>query len=61
MAVDSTSIGRIQGLAMDATGEFEARVRDLTPKGLGVIDHPDGRVVFVPGVWPGDVGLFRLT
>ncbi|MCB0365023.1 MAG: class I SAM-dependent RNA methyltransferase [Bdellovibrionaceae bacterium] len=46
---------------MDAMGEFKARVRDLTPKGLGVIDHPDGRVVFVPGVWPGDTGLFRVT
>lgn len=39
---------------------FEATVRDLSAKGLGVIDHPDGRVFFVPGVWPGDRGQFRV-
>lgn len=38
--------------------QFEAKVRDLSHKGLGVIDHPDGRVFFVRGVWPGDEGTF---
>jgi 23S rRNA (uracil1939-C5)-methyltransferase len=39
--------------------KFEAIVRDLSHKGLGVVDHPDGRVFFVRGVWPGDKGLFE--
>lgn len=37
---------------------FQARVRDLSHKGLGVVNHPDGRVFFVRGVWPGDQGRF---
>lgn len=37
---------------------FQAIVRDLSHKGLGVVDHPDGRVFFVRGVWPGDRGEF---
>lgn len=40
--------------------EFEATVRDLSHKGLGVVDHPDGRVFFVRGVWPGDRGSFLV-
>lgn len=39
---------------------FQATVRDLSHKGLGVIDHPDGRVFFVRGVWPGDIGYFEI-
>lgn len=39
---------------------FSAKVRDLSHKGLGVIDHPDGRVFFVRGVWPGDEGEFEV-
>lgn len=37
---------------------FETTVRDLSHKGLGVVDAPDGRVLFVRGTWPGD--LVRL-
>ncbi len=40
--------------------QFEATVRDLSHKGLGVIDHPDGRVFFARGVWPGDTGKFEI-
>lgn len=40
---------------------FSARVRDLSHKGLGVVDHPDGRVFFVRGVWPGDEGEFEIS
>ena len=39
---------------------FHGKVRDLSHKGLGVIDHPDGRVFFVRGVWPGDEGEFSV-
>lgn len=39
---------------------FSATVRDLSHKGLGVIDHPDGRTFFVRGSWPGDVGEFEI-
>lgn len=39
---------------------FEATVRDLSHKGLGVVDHPDGRVFFVRGVWPGDKAVFEV-
>jgi 23S rRNA (uracil1939-C5)-methyltransferase len=41
--------------------QFNSRVRDLSHKGLGVIDCPDGRVFFVRGVWPGDEGEFEVT
>lgn len=41
--------------------QFCAKVRDLSHKGLGVVDHPDGKVFFVPGVWPGDVGEFEIA
>ena len=33
---------------------FMGVVRDLTSDGLGVVEHPDGRVFFVAGVWPGE-------
>jgi 23S rRNA (uracil1939-C5)-methyltransferase len=39
---------------------FHATVRDLSHKGLGVVDHPDGRTFFVRGTWPGDVGEFEI-
>lgn len=39
---------------------FSATARDLSHQGLGVVDHPDGRVFFVPGVWPGDAGDFEI-
>jgi len=39
---------------------FTATVRDLSHKGLGVIDHYDGRVFFARGTWPGDLGEFEI-
>ncbi len=39
---------------------FQATVRDITLKGLGVVDHPNGKVYFIRGVWIGDEGLFRI-
>lgn len=39
---------------------FHARIRDLSHKGLGVVDHPDGRTFFVRGTWPGDEGDFEI-
>jgi 23S rRNA (uracil1939-C5)-methyltransferase len=40
---------------------FTALVRDLSHKGLGVVDHPDGRRFFVRGTWPGDEGVFEIS
>lgn len=40
---------------------FKATVRDLSHKGFGVIDHPDGRTFFVRGTWPGDKGEFSVA
>ena len=40
---------------------FIGLVRDLTYKGAGVVDHPDGRVYFVEGAWPGDEAEFEIT
>jgi len=40
--------------------QFRAIVRDLSHKGLGVINHPDGRVFFCRGTWPGDEGIFEI-
>ncbi|MBF0301192.1 MAG: class I SAM-dependent RNA methyltransferase [Oligoflexia bacterium] len=39
---------------------FTGRVRNLSSKGLGVVEHTDGKVFFVRGVWPGDYGEFRI-
>src|SRR5690606_6961704 len=39
---------------------FSASVRDLSVKGYGVVDHPRGRVFFIPGTWPGDEGKFEI-
>lgn len=39
---------------------FHATVRALSHKGHGVIDHPDSRVLFVKGTWPGEEGIFRV-
>lgn len=35
-------------------------MRDLSASGSGVVEHPSGRVCFVPGVWIGEHGRFRL-
>ncbi len=39
---------------------FEGEIRDLSHAGLGVVNGPDGRVFFVAGTWPGDVGTFEI-
>jgi 23S rRNA (uracil1939-C5)-methyltransferase len=45
-----------------AIGEhFTGTVRDVTTEGSGVVEHTSGRVFFVPGVWPGERGVFRVT
>ncbi|VUD69063.1 23S rRNA (uracil(1939)-C(5))-methyltransferase RlmD [Thalassocella blandensis] len=41
--------------------DFEATVVDVASDGRGVVKHPDGRTVFVGGVWPGEKGRFRIT
>ena len=40
---------------------FSGSVRGLTSAGLGVVQHPSGRVVFIEGVWLGEAGSFRVT
>jgi 23S rRNA (uracil1939-C5)-methyltransferase len=40
---------------------FSATVRDLASDGRGIVGHPSGLTVFVPGVWPGESGSFRFT
>lgn len=47
--------------ATDSSIEFTAAIRALSHKGHGVVDHPDGRVFFVKGTWPGDAGVFRVS
>ncbi|MGQ9425736.1 class I SAM-dependent RNA methyltransferase [Gilvimarinus sp. F26214L] len=44
------------------TGEvFSATVRDQASDGRGIVSHPSGLVVFVPGVWTGERGTFRFV
>ncbi len=40
---------------------FTARVRDISSEGDGVVQHPDGQIFFVPGVWKEEVAEFRIT
>lgn len=40
---------------------FRGEIRALSNKGLGVVDHPDGRIFFVRGGWPGEVGTFNVS
>src|SRR5690606_17432200 len=40
---------------------FTASVRDLASEGNGIVEHPSGQVFFVPGVWKGEIGEFRIT
>lgn len=40
---------------------FSGTVRDVSNAGSGVVEHPSGRVFFVPGVWTGEQGTFRVT
>lgn len=39
---------------------FSGRVRDISSEGHGVVDHPEGRIFFVRGTWPGDEGEFLV-
>ena len=41
--------------------EFTAKVLDLTSEGNGVVQHSSGLKVFVPGCWPGEEVLVRVT
>lgn len=40
---------------------FVAKIRDMSLKGLGVADHPNGCVYFVPGAWVGDLVELEVT
>ena len=33
---------------------FVGRVRDVAADGRGIVEHPEGRIFFVPGVWFGE-------
>lgn len=46
---------------MNSSESFYSSVRALSQKGLGVVNHPDGRVFFVRGTWPGDAGRFSVS
>ncbi|MFO7551841.1 MAG: class I SAM-dependent RNA methyltransferase [Haliea sp.] len=41
--------------------QFTATVRDLGADGSGIVEHPDGQVFFVAGVWPGETARFAVT
>ncbi|MCK9467851.1 MAG: class I SAM-dependent RNA methyltransferase [Porticoccaceae bacterium] len=50
------------GTAMPSLNDrFTARVRALSSEGSGIVEHPDGQVFFVSGVWLEEVGQFRIT
>lgn len=40
---------------------FQGLVMDVSVKGTGVVRHPDGRIFFASGVWPGDLGEFQVV
>ena len=40
---------------------FEATVRAISSEGFGVVDHPNGKIFFVPEVWKGDQGRFEVV
>lgn len=50
-----------RGSASTSDVVFSGVVRDLASDGRGVVAHPSGRTLFVPGVWPGESGRFRVT
>jgi len=41
--------------------EFQAKISNLSQKGMGVAKHPDGRLFFVRGVWPGEVCDLKIV
>ena len=51
----------LKSLDSSALDSFEGHVRGLSSEGLGVVEHPSGRVFFVRGTWPGDHGVFKPT
>ncbi|WP_116365511.1 class I SAM-dependent RNA methyltransferase [Parahaliea mediterranea] len=48
-------------MALAKGDTFSATVRDLGANGHAVLEHPSGRVVFVPGAWPGEAVTVRVT
>lgn len=46
---------------MEIGSKFVGDVKDLSPEGTGVVEHPSGMIFFVSGVWPGEVGEFIIT
>lgn len=40
---------------------FDAKVRDLTSAGQGVVAHPSGMTVFVPGLWLDETARVSVT
>jgi 23S rRNA (uracil1939-C5)-methyltransferase len=40
---------------------FVTTVRDLASDGRGILSHPDGLTIFVPGVWPGEECRVRFV
>ena len=48
-------------IVMHINDVFTATIRDFSSDGQGIVKHPSGKVFFVPGVCPGDVGRFRIT
>jgi 23S rRNA (uracil1939-C5)-methyltransferase len=56
----SASSARRQGGLVPGQ-QFAAQVRDLSGEGTGVVQHADGQVFFVPGVWPGEQVEVRVT
>lgn len=46
---------------MKVADRFIGSVRALTSEGNGVVDHPSGRVVFVPGAWVGEQVEAKIT
>lgn len=39
---------------------FSGEVRDLASDGSGVVRHPSGHIVFVPGLWRGEQALIEV-
>ena len=46
---------------MRLSERFTGTVRGLTSEGSGVVDHPSGRAVFVPGAWLGEQIEAKIT
>lgn len=40
--------------------KFQAKIKTLSHKGHGVVNHPDGRVFFAKGLWSDDVVEFEI-